>query len=187
MKRFLVITALCLGVLHADATLHFGLGGIAGSENFRVENPGTADRTTTAMLQGVQFKAGYGDIRSYAVELDLGYGRYDKNIFSDTDSDYIYFDISLIKAFDFDWGVYPFFKLGFGSGELEVRRTVTKSVSSGSFFGGIGGYLPLGAGFDLEASVIYRAKSWEDLDMISNQTETSSSIFEPYVGINYRF
>jgi len=187
VKRFLVITALCLGVLHADATLHVGLGGIAGSENFRVENPGTSDRTTSATLQGVQLKAGYGDIRAYAVEVDLGYGRYDKNIFSERDTDYIYFDISLIKAFDFDMGFYPFFKLGFGAGELEVRRTLTKSVSSGSFFAGLGAYLPLGLGFDLEASVIYRAKSWEDADMISNQTETASSIFEPYIGINYRF
>ncbi|WP_345972514.1 outer membrane beta-barrel protein [Sulfurimonas diazotrophicus] len=187
MKRFIVIMALCLGVLHAEATLHVGLGGIAGSENFRVKNPGISDRKTSATLQGVQLKLGYGSIRSYAVELDLGYGRYDKNIFSERDSDYVYFDISLIKAFDLEWGFYPFFKLGFGTGELEVRRTVTKSVSSGSFFAGLGGYLPLGAGFDLEASVIYRGKSWEDLDMISNQTETTSSIFEPYIGINFRF
>lgn len=187
MKRLFVILTFCIGVLHADATIHFGLGAVAGSENFSVENPGTDTREETALLQGVQLKAGYGDISSYAVEVDLGYGRYDKNIFSNKDTDYLYFDISLIKAFDFDAGFYPFFKLGFGTGELEVRRTVTKSLSSGSFFGGLGVYWPVGYGFDVEASVLYRDKSWEDLDMIGDQVESTSYLFEPYLGVNYRF
>ena len=187
VKRVLGILAVCAGILQADATVHFGLGGIVGSESFSVKNPGEGEQTTSAILQGVQFKAGYGDIRGYAVELDVGYGRYDKNIFSDKDTDYIYFDISLIKAFDFDIGVYPFFKLGFGTGELEVRRTVTKSLSSGSFFGGVGIYLPVGYGFDLEASAIYRDKSWEGLDMVGTEVKTSSNLIEPYVGVNYRF
>ena len=187
VKRVLGILVLSGGVLLAESTVHFGLGGIVGSESFSVQNPGVDKLTTSAMLQGVQFKAGYGDIRGYAVEFDIGYGRYDKNIFSDKDTDYIYFDLSLIKAFDFDIGFYPFFKLGFGTGELEVRRTETNSVSSGSFFAGAGVYLPIAYGFDLEASAIYRDKSWEGLDMIGAQVKTRSTLIEPYLGVNYRF
>jgi len=187
VKRFFVMMALCLGVLHAEATISLGLGGILGSETFHVDNPGTASRKTSARVQGAQIKAGYGDIRSYAVECDLGYGRYNRNIFSYKDTDYLYFDVSLIKAFDFDIGFFPFFKLGFGTGELKVHRTVAKSISSGSFFAGMGAYVPMIFGFDLEASLIYRAKSWEDIDMIGTKTETTSSLFEPYLGINYRF
>ena len=187
VKRVLGILAVCIGILQADATVHFGLGGIVGSESFSVKNPGQGTQTTSAILQGVQLKAGYGNIRGYAVEFDLGYGRYDKNIFSEKDTDYIYFDVSLIKAFDFDIGFYPFFKLGFGTGELEVRRTLTNSVSSGSFFAGGGLYLPIGYGFDLEASVIYRDKSWEGLDMVDTKVKTTSSLVEPYLGVNYRF
>ncbi|HHH72598.1 MAG TPA: hypothetical protein ENL04_02070 [Sulfuricurvum sp.] len=187
MKRFLMVLLGLLAWVHAEPTVHFGLGAAGGSEAFSVKNPGQDAQKTHAVLQTVQFKAGYGDIRAYAVELDLGYGRYDKNIFSNKDTDYIYFDLSLIKAFDFDVGFYPFFKLGFGTGELEIRRTLTNSLSAGSFFGGVGIFLPIAFGFDLELSAIYRDKSWEDLDMVGTQVQSSSNIIEPYLGINYRF
>jgi len=181
------MVTVCLGILQAEPTVHFGVGGIAATETFKVHNPLQDTQEQSALLQGVQIKAGYGDIRAYAVEADLGYGRYDKNIFSGKDTDYIYFDVSLIKAFDFDFGFYPFFKVGFGTGELEIRRTLTNSISSGSFFAGAGLYVPVGLGFDLELSGIWRSKSWEDLDMIGAQVESTSSLFEPYLGINYRF
>jgi len=187
VKRLFAILTVWFGLAHADPTVHFGLGAIAGNETFSVKNPGMEKRETTALLQGGQFKAGYGDIRSYAVEFDLGFGRYDKNVFSEADTDYIYFDVSLIKAFDPDIGFYPFFKLGFGTGEMEVSRTVTNSLSSGSFFAGAGIYLPAAYGFDLELSAIYRGKSWEGLDMIGTQVKSSSSVIEPYLGVNYRF
>lgn len=185
--RWLGVLLICLGVLRAEPTVHFGIGAIGGAEYFTVKNPGESDAKEKALLTGVQLKAGYGDIRAYAVEIDLGYGRYDKNVYSPKDTDYIYFDLSLIKAFDFDIGFYPFFKLGFGTGELEVSRTVTNSLSSGSFFGGLGAYVPIGHGWDLEVSAIYRTKSWEDLDMVGAYIESSSHILEPYVGLNYRF
>jgi hypothetical protein len=187
VKRLLGVLAVSISILQAEPTVHFGLGGVVGTEYFTVTNPGQSAQNEKAMFQGVQLKAGYGDIRAYAVEFDVGYGAYDKNIFSDKDTGYVYFDISLIKAFDFDMGFYPFFKLGMGTGELEVRRTLAHSLSSGSFFGGLGAYVPIGKGFDLEASAIYRFKSWEDLDMIGAQIQSSSYFIEPYLGINYRF
>lgn len=186
VKRGLAIV-LAAAALQAAPGVYLGLGGVSTTEYFTVKNPGTASREDKAMLQAVQVKAGYGDITAYAVELDFGYGYYDKNIFSVDDSYYIYADLSLIKAFDFDIGVYPFFKLGFGTGELEIRRSTADSVSSGNFFGGIGFYWPLAWGFDLEASAVYRAKSWEDLWMVGAVTESSSHTVEPYVGFNYRF
>jgi len=187
LKRLLGILALCTGLLQAEPLMYVGLGGITGTETFSVKNPGEGTQKENATLAGVQFKAGYGSIRGYAVEFDIGYGQYDKNIFSDKDTTYIYFDVSLIKAFDFDIGFYPFFKLGFGAGELEVRRTLTNSLSSGSFYGGMGAYVPVGAGFELEVSAIYRDKSWEGLDMVGTNVKTTSYIIEPYIGLNYRF
>lgn len=187
VKRWLTFFLLLLGTLRADPTVHFGLGAIGGSESFTVRNPGEPEQREDVLLQGVQFKAGYGNMRAFAIEFDLGYGRYDKNVFSDKDTEYTYFDVSLIKAFDFDIGFYPFFKLGFGTGELAVDRTITNSLSSGSFFGGIGVYVPIAYGFDFEASAIYRDKSWEGLKMIGAQVKSTSYIIEPYLGINYRF
>lgn len=187
MIKVLAAMLICLGILQADPTLYVGVGGIGGSESFNVKNPGLKDEQTQAVISGVQFKAGYGDRSAYAVEFDLGYARYDTNIFSSEDTDYYYFDLSLIKAFDFDIGFYPFFKLGYGTGELEIKRTLANSLSSGSFFGGIGAFIPLLEYVDLEISGIYRVKSWEDLDLIGSYVETSSHLFEPYVGVNFRF
>lgn len=171
----------------AEAQPYVGLGGVSSTEHFSVKNPGTAERDGQALFGAVQIKAGYGDIKAYAVEIDLGYGRYDKNIFSTKDTDYYYFDLSLVKAFDFGIGMYPFFKVGFGTGELEVERPFENSMSSGSFFGGIGLFVPISGSFEFEASVIYRDKSWEGLDMVGDETVSSSVIVEPYLGLNLRF
>lgn len=167
--------------------LYVGLGGTYVSEAFRVENPGVSPREKDVNFQGLFIKGGYGDIDAYAVEIALGYGRYDKNIFSEKDSDYLSIDFSLIKAFDFGIGVYPYGKVGFGAGELEVKRELHRSRSSGSFFAGGGLYLPLGSGIDAELAVLYRDRSWEDVEMIGAQTQTRSLRFEPYFGLNYRF
>lgn len=185
--RMLWIMLFAVVSVFADAQPYFGLGGISSTEHFSVKNPGTTERDGSAAFNAVQIKAGYGDIKAYAVEIDLGYGRYDKNIFSTKDTDYLYFDIGLIKAFDFDVGFFPFFKLGFGVGELEVERPFENSMSSGSFFAGLGLFWPLGWGFDLEASATYRDKSWEGLDMIGAEVESASRIIEPYLGVNLRF
>ena len=186
VKRSLAPLLVAAG-LQAGAGVYLGIGGVSTTEYFTVKNPGTSSREEKALFQGVQIKAGYGDVKAYAIELDAGYGYYDKNIFSTEDSYYIYADISLIKAFDVGYGLYPFFKFGFGTGELEIDRTIVSSISSGNFFAGLGLYWPMGLGFDLEFSALYRAKSWEDLQMIGAQVETTSHMVEPYLGVNYRF
>ncbi len=187
VKRVAILLLLPCAAAFAEAQLYFGADCAGASEYFTVTNPGTDPEEEKALFNSAQIKAGYGDIKGYALELDFGYGRYDKNIFSPKDTDYYYFDLSLIKAFDFHIGVFPFFKVGFGTGELEVDRTLVNSISSGSFYGGIGTYIPIAFGFDFEASVIYRDKSWEDLQMVGAQVESGSYIVEPYLGIDYRF
>lgn len=174
-------------ILLAEAQPYLGVGGSSTAEMFTVENPGTDGRDESALFQAAQIKIGYGDPRAYAIEVALGYGRYDKNVFSEADTDYYYFDIALVKAFDIGWGFYPFLKIGMGTGELEVTRSTQSSLSSGSFFGGGGVYVPLGLGIELEASALYRGKHWEDADMIDAQTQSSSIAVEPYIGFNFRF
>ncbi len=187
LRRILMLLVVTAGLSQAAETVTLGIGAVGSNEIFTVTNPGMSAREEKAAFSAVQFKFGYGDIKAYAVEMDIGYGRYDKNIFSAEDTDYIYADIALLKAFDFGFGAYPFLKAGFGTGELEIRRSLVHSISAGDFFAGGGLYVPLGRGFDVEASVVYRAKSWEDIDMIGAQTETTSYIVEPYIGLNYRF
>lgn len=186
MKKIVLAAVMAVSVW-AEAGGYFGVGVTGGSENYNVANPGVSKRDTSASFQAVEMKLGYGNIKAYAVELDLGYGRYDQNVFSTQDGDYLFFDLSLIKAFETPWSLYPFFKLGFGTGELSVARTTTESISSGSWFGGGGIYWSLGAGFDLETSVIYSYKRWQGLDMIGSDVTTYSWLFQPYIGLNWRF
>ena len=187
LRRILMLLLVTAGLANAAETVTLGIGAVGSNEYFTVSNPGIPARDEKRMFNAVQIKVGYGDIKAYAVEMDIGYGRYDKNIFSAEDTDYIYADIALLKAFDFGFGAYPFLKAGFGTGELEIRRSLVHSISAGDFFAGGGVYVPLAWGLDVEASVVYRDKSWEDIDMIGAQTETASYIVEPYIGLNYRF
>jgi hypothetical protein len=177
----------CYSALLADATGYVGLGGVMGIDSVTLTNPGEAAQHTTANLQAVQIKAGYGNVHGYGIEFDVGYGYYDKNIFSVQDKSYTYFDLSMIKAFDFGVGFYPFLKLGYGTGTLEVKRALTNSVYSGTFFAGVGAYIPVAYGFDVEASVIYGSQSWEGLNMIGSEVVTNSTVVVPYLGLNYRF
>ncbi len=186
MKRvytllFLIAVAAVPKTILAEATTHVGLGVISTTEYF------SSQEDTKAIFNAVQLKLGYADIGAYGVEVDVGYGRYDKNIFSIKDSDYIYFDIALIKAFDVGWSLYPFAKVGFGVGELEVDRAMQNSLSSGSFFGGGGVYVEIADGFDIEAALLYRESSWEEIDLIGKRVESRSRTLQPYVGLNYRF
>jgi len=182
-----VLTLLIAAVAWADAGPYFGVGATGGSETFTVSNPGVPKREETALLQAAAVKFGYGEMEAYAIEFLLGYGRYDQNIFSTNDRDYFFFDLSLIKAFETPWKIFPFIKVGFGTGELSVERASTQSLSSGSWFGGGGVYWPLGMGFDLETSVVYKLQRWQGLDMIGAEVTTYSRRIEPYVGINWRF
>lgn len=183
--------ALLAGVIavsvSAESGGYFGVGVTGGSENYTVANPGLAKREETAAFQAAVLKMGYGNIEAYAIEFDLGYGYYDRNVFSGKDGEYFFFDLSLIKAFETPWDLYPFFKVGFGTGELAVERTTTSSISSGSWFAGGGIYWPLGWGLDLETSLLYTYKRWQGLDMVGSEVTTYSWLFEPYVGINWRF
>lgn len=173
-------------IMHA-ADVYLGLGGTSATESFRVENPGVGARTSQTLFNGAFVKVGYGDIDAFAVEARIGYGRYDQNVFSVEDSDFLSFDVTLLKAFDFDWGIYPYGKIGFGTGELEVRRTIHRSRSSGSFFAGGGFFIPILDDFDAEFSMTYRSRNWQDIDMIGTQVKSNSHRIEPYLGINYRF
>ena len=185
--RILLFAVLFPLYLFAAGGIYLGGGVSGGSESFTVDNPGVESRSIDAKYISGLVKAGYGDLKSYAIEIVLGYGDYDANIYSPSDDTYIYFDISIIKSFDFDIGFYPFVKAGFGANTFSVEREMKNWVTGGSLFFGGGFYLPIAYGIEAEFNVIYRNKNWQELDMIGAKIESSSYIVEPYFGINYRF
>jgi hypothetical protein len=185
--RILLLALLFPFYLYGAAGIYFGGGVSGGTETFTVENPGVESREMDTKYISGLVKAGYGDLKSYAIEVVLGYGEYDANIYSPNDDTYIYFDISIIKSFDFDIGFYPFIKAGFGANTFSVERETKNWLTGGSLIFGGGIYVPIVHGIEVEFNVIYRDKSWQEIDMVGAKTKSSSYIVEPYFGINYRF
>lgn len=168
--------------LLAEAGPFVGMGGGLLSETF--SSP-TLEKETQAGY--VKAKAGYGNPGGYGVEVCLSYFEYDRNVFSDNDGTNLYFDVNIIKGYDFDIGFYPYLKVGIGAGYLSVDRSTDSTLGNGSFQGGGGFLVPLGKGVDVELELLYRHKNWERVDLITEQVDVSSSVLEPYLGLNYRF
>ncbi|RLA70197.1 MAG: hypothetical protein DRG24_07260 [Epsilonproteobacteria bacterium] len=187
MKK-LFLTLFLSAVLWAEAGIYIGAGGTIFSENFTFNSSGFATNEMSSTYTGAKFKIGYGDREAYMIEFGLSYGEYDKNIFSDDDGMQLFVDVDIIKAFDFGIGAYPFFKFGFGAGNLKIARTLNSSIASGSFHGGGGIYIPLfETDFEVEVSAIYRWKHFEGINLVGEPADIDSNLIEPYIGLGYRF
>jgi len=138
------------------------------------------------------FKVGYGDIKAYAVEFSLDYAYNRSKIFSTSadvsrDGNKYGFNVSLLKSFDWDIYILPFVKVGFGTGFLDIDRTLQKNLSYGSFQGTLGTFVPLNNDIDLELGYEIRSTSYEAINTIVTKTSYSSLSNIAYMGINYRF
>ena len=182
MKKLIIAVLFLSTALLAEAGPFVGMGGGVLNETF--SSP-TLEKETQAGF--VKAKIGYGNPAGYGVEVCMSYFEYDQNVFSDNDGTNLYFDVNIIKAYDFDIGFYPYLKAGIGAGYLSVGRSTDSALGNGSFQGGGGLYIPLGKGVDIEIELLYRHKNWEQVDLISEQVDVSSSVLEPYMGLNYRF
>lgn len=181
IKLFLLLTATLL----ADATPYIGTHFGAYSESFS-----EVEATSSSSLANI--KVGYGDRAAYSIEFSLDYLNSDAKIFSsDTtaakDGSKIGFNVSLIKAFDFDIYALPFVKVGFGSGVQKVSRKLENALANGSFQLALGSYIPLGEHFDMEIGYEVRHISYEAIDTVVTKTSYNSVMNTMYLGINYRY
>ena len=184
MKK-ITLFLLLLTTLFADATPYIGTHIGVYTEKFS-----EIDATSSSTLANI--KIGYGERKAYAVEFSLDYLNNDAKIFSSApsttkDGNKIGFNVSLIKAFDFDIYVLPFVKVGFGSGVQDIDRELQKSLSFGSFQLALGTYVPLGKHFDLELGYEARHISYEAINTITTKTSYNSVMNTMYFGINYRY
>ena len=136
-------------------------------------------------------KIGYGDIKAYAVEFSVEYARNKSKIFSSSptassDGNKFGFNVALMKAFDYTY-LYPFVRVGFGTGYLDVERNLEKNLTYGSFQGSVGSFIPLSDSFDIEVAYELRHTSYEAVNYIVTKTSYSSVSNIGYFGINYRF
>ena len=173
-----------LSSLYAESTFYVGTSYGAFSEEFREIDASSSSSVTT-------LKVGYGDIKAFAVEFSVDYANNKSKIFSSStttplDSDKYGFNISLLKSFDFNY-VLPFVKVGFGTGYLNIDRTLQDSLTYGSFQMSAGTYIPINNSFDVELGYEVKHTSYQAINTIATKTSYSSVINTAYIGINYRY
>lgn len=132
----------------------------------------------SALTNAARVKIGYGRRDAYAIELSLEY--------IESTPERLGFDISLLKAFDWDIYVNPFVKAGFGAGTLHSTDNSEHSLRYGSFNFGGGLFLPLGEHFDIELAYEYKNLSYqkEHDDAPSSGTGDANTL---YIGVNIRY
>lgn len=181
----IILFLLLVSSLYSDSKVYVGVTGGAFVETFD-----DIDASSSASIASL--KIGYGDRKAYAVEFSVDYAQNNSKIFStssevDKDGNKYGFNVSLLKAFDFDIYLLPFAKVGFGSGFLDIDRALQKNLSYGTFSFGAGTYLPLSEHFDIEVGYEIRHTSYEAINTIVTQTSYSSTTNIAYFGINYRY
>lgn len=163
----------------ADVTPYVGAGYSFYHENVTNENL-SADANMAVL------KIGYGERKTYTIEFSLDYIDNNKNIAGKNDGVKYGFNVDLIKAFDFDIYVLPYFKVGLGMGKMLSQADIDGDLTYGSFNLGAGFFIPFNQHFDIELGYDYRYLSYEKLnEEDSNYPKTHVNI--GYLGINYRF
>ena len=176
LKKITLILLFLVTLAQGDAKLYMGTG--LGYANVKA-NPANSSQEETFSEDLVRLKFGYGDREAYGVEFSLDYINSDPKKYA--------FDVSLIKAFDWNIYVNPFVKAGFGGGVLDNRDNENQSLTYGNFHAGAGVYVPLGEHFELELSYEYKNRSYQREDEESTTESRSAHINYGYLGINFRY
>lgn len=189
MKKILLISLLCSSFVFAGAKVYMGVLGGSSSEAF---SKPTSQTITSPIAKVV---LGYGNYKSYSIELGWIYNQNSQNYFSNNGSkDGLKYslDLNLVKAFDFGEPVYPFFKLGIGGGYLNTNITTTssttvKSLNFSSFDAGGGFTYLISKRFSFELSVTYKHRNYQKIDQASSGQSIASNVVATLAGVIYRF
>jgi opacity protein-like surface antigen len=145
----------------------------------------------TFVAQSANVKIGYGIRSSYAVEFSVEYIQKDENddnggnVFSTNDGDRYSINIEIMKAFDFDIYINPFFKGGFGAGFVDIENSNNESLNFSSYNLGGGFFIPVNEHFDFEVGYNYKFTSYEKIQEGDEDLTSHKSV--GYLGVNVRF
>ena len=179
MLKKLIIFILLVSSLYSDSKIYMGIGGGGYHEHLK----SNADDTVSPMLT---LKAGYGDIKAYAIEFSVDYVDTTSATFLSDGGPRYGMNVSLLKSFDFDLFFIPFARVGFGAGALSsTSKADQDSLAYGSFNLGVGTFVPLNEHFDLEFSYDYRNTTFEKTTPTGKVEEAHINV--AYVGCNFRY
>lgn len=180
MKSFIVIFILLSSSLYGEAKIYFGLSYANVSEKF-------SDIEAESSSDALKVKVGYGEIDAYAIELSVDTIKSESNIFSNDDGDKYALNIELVKSFDLDTFIYPYFKAGFGAGHMNIDRLLQSKLNYGSFNFEVGTFMQINESLDFELGYNYKDISYESIEMLSEDLNFESYSTTLYFGFNTRF
>lgn len=180
MKSFIIIFILFSSSLYADAKLYLGLSYASVNEEF-------SNTSAESSSDGYSIKLGYGEREAYAIELCVDAIKNESSIFSNDDGSKYTLNIELVKALDLDTFIYPFFKIGFGAGHMNVDRELKSKLNYGNFNFGVGTFIAINENFDFELAYSYKDISYQSIDMLTQELNYESKSDTVYFGINTRF
>lgn len=176
MKKIAIILLL-LSSLYAEAKFYTGASYGYLNESFSAESA----KANTVNVSKI--KVGYGEIDGYAVEFSVDYSEADSNYLSSEVASRYAMNVDLVKAFDFDIYINPFFKAGMGTGYLESSENGT--LTFGSFKIGAGTFIPVTDYLDFELGYEYKYVSYEKVENAQEAERSDVNIM--YAGFNLRF
>ena len=194
LSKIIILFSLLASSLYAEAKVYVGSSVGYFHETFNNEASGNSTGSNMARL-----KLGYGEREAYAIEFSLDYIDNKSTTFSGTNgSDEAKYglNIELVKAFDWDLFILPYFKAGFGGGFLDVNiadngATAPETINNLTYSSlnlGLGFFIPLSETFDFEVGYDYKSISYEQKDKtepLENQVNSNANI--AYLGFNVRF
>ncbi len=177
----ILLFLLLLTSLYSDAKIYMGMNAGYFNENF-LDNLDAKNSTVMT-----SFKVGYGVREAYAIEFSVDWVENKSKIFSENDGDKYGINVEVIKGFNLHRYINPFFKAGFGSGNLQIDRELQNRLSFGSFNIGAGLFIPLNHNFDIEIGYNYRYMTYEKVDRAIDDFSYESHANILYTGFNVRF
>ena len=134
-------------------------------------------------------KIGGGRDGGWKGQLRLSRISYDKEIFDNTHKDLIEFGADTIKEFTLDSvkNFYPYVKLGFGYGSMNVDGYNKSSIAEFSFNIGVGVSYKAVEHFYIIAGADYVGRKWKDIEVGYYTLSVTGSGIKPYIGVNYAF
>lgn len=180
----LILTSLYSNQTADKAKVYVGMSGGYMNEVF------DDAKETTGSAEMAKIKIGYGIRTAYAVEFSMDYLKNTSNVFSTSpskDGDKYGVNVELIKGFDWDIFINPYFKAGFGTGIFDIHSeySTKKSLNYSSFNLGLGFFIPINEHLDFEVGYDYKYVSYEKLREIDGGY--SSNMNGVYIGVNARF
>ena len=192
MKKSLFLTnLLAIGATSAMANIYIGVDYGANANTQKESGYFTASRLNK--YSDFSFKIGGGADGDWKSQFRISSISYDKPIFDTTHKTLIEFGDDVIKEFTIDSvkNLYPYVKVGLGSGSMSVDGFDKSSIAEVSFNAGVGVSYKTIDHLYIIGGVDYIGRKWQNIQAdLAGHTLTvtvTDGGMQSYIGVNYAF